>query len=350
MIIQEFSNDQRREYVNTQQRFDGWNDARERLQATRGSIVWHFIKGTEYLVRSSYEKSGVRKQRSLGKRSAETEYAKAEFERRRNEAKRRFKEIDATLQRQVAINRAVGLGRVPLISARIIRALGETGSLGAGIRVVGTNAIYAYEAVAGVMVDPGLTTTGDIDLLFDSRGGLRFVVSPEISERSLLKVLQSVDKTFERTKNTFRAQNSEGFMVDLIKPMRNPPWREKTNQPASIGSDDLVAAEIEGLVWLENAPPFEALAIDERGFPLRIVAADPRAWAVHKHWLSQRADREPIKRRRDAEQAVLVGGLVRDYFPHLRFDADDLKMLPKELVRDAAPLFAPPIDPPRARP
>jgi hypothetical protein len=51
--------------------------------------------------------------------------------------------------RQAAVNRALGLGRVPLMNARIIRALDKSGLLGAGIRVVGTNAIYAYEAIAG---------------------------------------------------------------------------------------------------------------------------------------------------------------------------------------------------------
>ena len=303
-------------------------------------MVWLTSKGGEYLARSYYEKSGVRKQRSLGPRSDETEALKREFEQSRDDAKRRFGEIDTVLSRQAAVNRALALGRVPLTSARIIRAIDTIGALGAGIRVVGTNALYAYEAVAGVMVDSGLTTTADIDLLFDSRGGLRFVVSEEISERSLMTVLRSVDKSFERSRQSFRAQNAEGYMVDLIKPMRNPPWKPDTAQLCDDRQDDLVASEIEGLVWLENAPTFEAIAIDERGFPLRIVAADPRVWAAHKHWISMRPDREPIKRRRDAEQAIVVGGIVRDYLVQLPFDQSELKMLPKDVAADAAGLFA----------
>lgn len=302
-------------------------------------MVWQESKGTEYLARSYYDKAGIRRQTSLGPRSPQTEGVKRDFETGREAANAQFKEIDAALTRQGAVNRALGLGRVPLTGARIIRSLDDVGLLGAGVRVIGTNAIYAYEAAAGVMVDPGITTTGDIDLLFDSRRELRFVVSDDVNERSLIKVLRQLDKTFERTANLYRAQNSQGYLVDLIKPLRNPPWGKDALQIGDNSPGDLAAAEIEGLVWLENAPAFESVVIDERGMPLRIVTADPRIWAIHKHWLAKRPDRNPLKRRRDAEQAVAVAGLVRDYLTHLPFNPDELRSLPKEVVADAAPLF-----------
>lgn len=336
--MQEFNGDQRREYVNTQQRYAVWRDAKSRLNDLRGSMVWQTVNGADYLARSSYDKQGTRKQSSLGPRSTKTEAMKRDFESARVEAKERYKQIDTTMDRQAAVNRALGLGRVPLLGARIIRAIDGIGALGTGLRIVGTNALYAYEAAAGVMVDPGLTTTGDIDLLFDSRGGLRFIVSEDVSERSLLAALRNVDKSFERSRQAFRAQNADGYLVDLIKPMRAHPSKPDSTQ---IGRDaaDLVASEIEGLVWLENAPTFEAMAIDERGYPLNIAAVDPRVWAIHKHWISKRLDREPVKKRRDAEQAKVAGAIVAGHFPHLPFDTDALRMLPIGVVADAAPLF-----------
>jgi hypothetical protein len=210
MNINELNNDQRREFVNTRQRFETWRDVHSRLKASRGSMVWIESKGNTYLAHSSYEKSGLRKQRSLGPRSAETEKIKSGFERGRDEIQQRRKEIDLVMDRQAAINRAVGLGRVPLIGARIIRAVERTETLGAGLRVVGTNAIFAYEATAGVTVDPGLTATGDLDFLMDTRGGLRFVVSDDVPDKTLLSVLKTVDKSFERTIHSYRAQNSQG--------------------------------------------------------------------------------------------------------------------------------------------
>jgi hypothetical protein len=338
MEFQELNNDQRREAVNTQQRYAAYREAKSRADGYRGSMVWTETKGHEYLVRSYYDKTGLRRQSSLGLRSPETEKTKAEYERGRMEAERRLKEMKAVIARQAAINRAVGLARVPLLGARIVRELDQTGTLGSGIRVLGTNAIYAYEAAAGVRIDPGLTTTEDIDLLFDSRGGLTFVATEDVSEQSLLQVLRKVDRSFEKSSHTFRAANRDGYLVDLIKPMRSPPWKAEAEM---IGRDpdDLLAAQIEGLAWHESAPSFEAVAIDEKGEPLRIIATDPRVWAVHKLWLSKRKDREPLKRRRDEAQARVVAHLVVEYMPHLRFAPEDLRMLPKDVVEDAAPLF-----------
>lgn len=339
MEFQELNSDQRREVVNSQQRYAAFREAASRVESYRGSMVWIETKGHDYLVRSDYDKTGIRRQRSLGPRSQETEKIKLEYDRGRAEAEQRLKNMKDVINRQSAVNRALGLGRVPLLGAKIIRALEATRMLGSGIRVLGTNAIYAYEAAAGVWIDPGLTTTEDIDLLFDSRGGLTFVATEDVSQRSLLQVLRRVDRSFEKSKQTFRAINAEGYLVDLIKPMRNPPWE---SGPEMIGADpdDLLAAEIEGLGWHESAPSFEAVALDEKGQPLRIVATDPRVWAAHKLWLSKRQDRDRIKRQRDAAQAHTIALLVTRYMPQLPYAMEQLRMLPKSVFQDAACLFA----------
>jgi hypothetical protein len=334
----EFNSDQRREAINTRQRFEAWRDAFSRHQACRGSMIWSQTKGHTYLIRAAYDKHGHRRQSSLGLRSPQTEKIKAEFERARAEAEERVKLLQPVLARQAGINRVLGLGRVPLIGARIIRSLDAHGLLGAGIRVLGTNAIYAYEAAAGVRIDSGLTTTEDVDLLLDSRVGMSFIATDDIEEASLLRILQRVDKSFERSRQDFRAVNKAGYLVDLIKPLRNPPW---TIESAKVGNDpdDLAAVEIAGLSWHESAPAFEAIAIDERGEPLRIVTSDPRIFVAHKYWLSKRADREAIRRRRDGEQAKAIATLIATHMPHLAFEWEALRMLPKELVEEVKPLF-----------
>jgi hypothetical protein len=338
MIFQELNNDQRREKVNSDQRFVAWREAKSRAESYRGSLVWQEVKGEQYLVRSYYDAAGNRRQKSEGRRSPETERKKADWERARQEAKDRFASVREIMARQAAINRAVKLGRVPLVGARIMRALNDAGLLGNGIRIVGTNAIYAYEAVAGVMVDPDITTTLDIDLLLDARMSLRITTGDNVAEPALIDLLRKVDKSFERTSQTFRAVNRDGYLVDLIKPQRNPPW---LNERVQIGSaeDELAAVPINGLAWHESAPPFEATAIDEKGGPVRIVASDPRVFAAHKLWMSQQPDRDPVKRHRDAAQARAVAQIVSRYLQHLPFDSNDMRMLPRELFEGAKPLF-----------
>jgi hypothetical protein len=340
VVFQELNGDQRRESVNTQQRFAAYREAEARNNGYRGSMGWKKIQGRDYLVRSYYAKSGVRRQTSLGLRSKETEATKLEYDRGRKDAQSRLKDLQAVIARQSAINRAIGLGRVPLAGAKIIRSLDQAGMLGSGIRVLGTNAIYAYEAATGVHIDPGLTATEDIDLLFDARQSLSFIADEDVSQPSLLRLLKTTDAGFRRSSSRkFQAANRDGYLVDLIKPLRDPPW---TKEKESVGADkeDLLAAEIEGLSWHESAPSFEAVAIDERGEPCRIVTTDPRVWAAHKLWLSKRKDREPAKKRNDAAQARAIGQLVAKYMPHLSYVADELRMLPRQVFDEAKPLFA----------
>lgn len=336
--FQELDNDQRRERVNTQQRYAAWRDATVRARSYRGSLVWHEMKGEVYLVRSYYDASGNRRQKSEGKRGSGTETLKAEWDQGRAEAAERLKSIRDAVTRQSAINRAIGLARVPLVGARIIRAIDDAGLLGNGIRIVGTNAIYAYEAAAGVMVDPGITTTQDIDLLMDARRRLRIAASEAIPERTLIALLKQVDKSFERTAQSFRAGNKEGYLVDLIRPLRAPPWQQERERIGEAGGE-LSSAAIDGLAWLESAPAFETVVTDERGGPLRIVTTDPRVFAAHKLWISRRPDRDPVKRRRDEAQAAVVGQIVARYLTNLPYGADELRMPPREVFDAARPLF-----------
>ncbi len=342
MEIQELNNDQRREAVNSRQRYDAWRSARAKLDQFKGSMVWTSDKGGQYLVRSAYDpKSGLRRQKSLGPRSPKTEKLKAQFEDGRQSTKGRLAELEELLDRQASINRAVGLGRMPLIAAKIVRALDASGFLGKGIRIVGTNAIYAYEATAGVLVEAGLTSTEDIDLLFDARQQIGLAASMPLSERNLMRILRRIDRSFERDQNTFRAVNRDGYLVDLIKPAAVPPWKDEADNVSGDAGEDLAAAGIEGLDWLQNCPPFEAVAIDERGMPLRLAVPDPRAFAIHKLWVSERPDRSALKRQRDREQAQAVGQIVARHLTHLPYEHRELASIPVAVFKKAEHLFDP---------
>ena len=75
------------------------------------------------------------------------------------------------------------------------------------------------------------------------------------------------------------------------------------------------------------------------GRPLLISCVDPRAFALHKFWVSKQPDRSSLSRSRDAEQAKAVAALSTDYFG-MKFNAKELTDLPLELVRDAKQLLA----------
>jgi hypothetical protein len=68
------------------------------------------------------------------------------------------------------------------------------------------------------------------------------------------------------------------------------------------------------------SPLNKTVAIAEDGWPVSIHAPDPRAFALHKAWLSQKADRSAIKRPRDLAQAKIIATTVREYLPYLSFE------------------------------
>lgn len=324
--------DQARQIADIGQVYATLHEGRDRLLAHyRGTMRWKTIKGRPYL----YRRVG-RKDTSLGPRSAETEAAKVAFDTGQASARAIVDAARRRLEEMAPVNRALGLGRVPQIAARILRKLDDERLLGGAVSIVGTNALYCYEAMAGGHFTSDLTATADIDLLFDSRARLQ-IVSEDFPVSGLVGLIQSLDHSFQKLPNGFRMVNRDNYLVDLIAPMPKhvvhaPPPR------LSDGPDDLVAAEILGLQWLVNGPKVSAVAVDARGLPVPMACIDPRHYALHKLWLSEREDRAAVQRQRDRAQAKAVAALIAAHLPSLRFEDRALEALPKALRDRAAEL------------
>jgi hypothetical protein len=332
MDLAEFNPDQRRRLVDATQVFEAWREAdREFRHSYRGSMRWKTINGTPYLYRT-FGKIG----NSLGPRSPELETVKANYTEQRARLRRRLTALETRLKDMARLNRAFNLGRVPVIAARILRKLDQEGLLGKHLFVVGTNALYAYEAAAGVLFETGLTATEDVDLLWDVRRHLSLALI-DTRKEGVLGLLRQVDRSFKARASRFRATNDEGYYVDLIRPLTKT---ELAKSPPKLGEadEDLEAAGILGLEWLVHAPKFERVAIGADGMPLWMSCIDPRAFALHKLWLSKQPDREPVKRRRDLEQAMAVAHVAKDFLD-LKFGGKDLSALPFELVKEAGSIL-----------
>jgi hypothetical protein len=123
-------------------------------------------------------------------------------------------------------------------------------------------------------------------------------------------------------------------MVDLIKP--EPKSLQLKEKRQMGGTEDLMAAEIKNLQWLVSAPRFEQVVIGEDGYPAAMIVPDPRAFAIHKLWVSEQKNREDVKKKRDRSQARAVCKLIQGYLPEFQFRRDELRMFPKDIVSDAA--------------
>ncbi len=209
-----------------------------------------------------------------------------------------------------------------------MRKLDREGLLGHHLFVAGTHALYGYEARSGVLFDSDLTATTDIDFLWDARRRFTFLTHG-INERGVIGLLKQVDPSFKKTR-TYRAENDDPYLVEIIRPERRDE-AFRPNPKLTQAEEDLEPAAIEGLNWLLNAPKFEEIVIGEDGAPLFMSCIDPRAFALHKLWLSKRDSREGLKRRRDAAQAAAVAA-VAVQFMGLKFDKGVLAGLSKQLT------------------
>ena len=335
MPLKDLNGNQRRQLIDTQQVFETWRAAHvERNRRFIGSMRWANRNGAEYLLRKikSHETS-------LGPKSPETEAAYNSFIRGREENTARLSKLKSRLDEFAPINRAMGIGRMPAIAAQVLRKCDDAGLLGEQLYVVGTNALFAYEALSGAFIESDLVTSGDIDLLYDARRSLSVAVR-DARKNGLIGVLKEADKSFALFRpRGYRAANNDGYMVDLIRPEPKDVFRDRPPSAITNLPDDMEGAPVIGLTWLINAPKIEAVVIDEKGYPARVVAVDPRVFALHKAWLSARDDREPLKRRRDIDQAKAAAEMATRYL-RLPFEPEPLSALPAAL-RKLIPTIAP---------
>lgn len=326
---------QSREFIDSAQAFETLMATQMKRASYAGGMHWKTVGESDYLYKT---KGGRGAARSLGPRSEETERIYAEFQRGKATSEERYKGLLAAVQERARFCKAARINRVPGVVTAVLREIELAGLLGGRLYVVGTNALYAYEAAAACQFDTSLLATADMDLLWDSRAKLD-VVDARGRMRGLMDVLRKADRSFEAIrKDGFRAANKEGYLIDLIQPARSPPWRGQESRMSP--SDELVAAEISGLDWLESSPRFAHVVIGDDGIPATMITVDPRAFAVHKLWLSQQTSREAVKRDRDRLQALAVAKLVAERLPHLPFERRQFKAFPQEVVEAARPQLA----------
>ena len=239
-------------------------------------MAWKVRDGREYL----YRRDG-RVEKSLGPRSPATEEIERVFAAGKALAEERANGLRQTLRGMARVNRAMGLGRVPSLVGRILRRLDEAGILGEQVCVVGTNALFAYEARAEIRFQSDLLATADIDIALDARRNL--ALAGRAMPEGLLGLLRKIDASFAPiTAGHFSAVNRDGLMVDLITPEPKLPMRAVPRRQRRLGAediaavDDVEAAEVPRLEMIVDAPRFTTVAVAEDGLPVWIAAADGR--------------------------------------------------------------------------
>lgn len=330
-MFQPLNNNQRRSLVDASQNYEALRQTRQQQMRFNGTMRWKKSNGNHYLF---HGKGGAGLGRSLGRRNAETEAIKAKFDEQKATHKQRLASLEQSQRGLARYIIADQLGRLDKTPAQALRALAALNADTANPHfcLVGTHALYAYELMAAGLFEAPLLASLDIDLLFDAKQSLR--LATQAPADSVIALLQKADPTFQRLENSpFRAVNVEGFMVDLIAPPAKPPG---TNNPKLTGQNgDLEPVEIGSMEWLVSAPKVHQIVYGRDGFPVSVWVPDPRVFALHKWHISQLADRDPVKKGRDASQAQALISVIQNHMPAYPFNDKQLQMLPAKLRQSA---------------
>jgi len=293
-----------RQYIDSNTVFQEW--LRVRAQAGKYSGGMYFKKqgDYEYLVKTNLRN----RQQRIGPRSLETENIHATFHAAKDQVQTRLDAISQELKTCERLNKAVQVGRVPNTVVDILQKLQALG-LHEHFVVVGTHALYAYEAAASVRMVASALATQDIDLLWDARKRVRFVADMDQLGLSMLDILQQVDKSFERKEGQNEtAINAQGFEVDFLRrqAMDGDP------HPFRLSADegDLWPVQALRAHVLTSAPVFEQMVVASTGRMALMRTVAPVDFVAFKKWLALQTQRDAGKRRRDATQAEMVQGLL----------------------------------------
>lgn len=340
--------------ANLAQYYDAWLEAARASSALDFVFQWKRITSGqveyEYLYRMTDSGKG------LGKSLMRRGDAAVELQQTHARLKAHWRALEETryarLTQEARQYRALRLGVVSSPAARILQMLDIHGALGTQFMVVGTNALPAYEIEAGERFAASVDSTEDFDMAWIG-GTLQLSAAQAVAPHThyarllelpddapllpllnespddLLGLLKRVDSTY--TKNTergFQARNAKGYEVELLlsKTLAAAYPRRSRLAPVALPEQD----------WLLLGKPVAHVITGLDATPARVVAPDPRYFALQKLWLSKQAKRKTEKRPKDARQAQLVLDAVARSLPHYPLDDAFASSLPGEL----APLLA----------
>lgn len=302
--------DQRRMSIELDDLYEGWREDAQTLSA--GRLRWKERSGHDYLCLLF---PGTTTGKGMGPRSPHTEALYAQGQ----ETEAREAE---TWKRLLVKGRLFKASKLPTIhdfAAKALRELDIRGLLGEHVRVIGSTALVAYEIEAGVRFSKDLLATDDFDLAWVSDAS-----ATHPPQEGLLAALKASDSywTISQEKS-FQLRNRSGEMIDVVV------------APALYASypkhEPIRALPTQGQEYLLGGMPVSHVVVDSNGKPARVVAPDPRLFALHKLYLSKLPTRG-VKAQKDAAQGRALLAAITQHLPHYPLDAEFVRSLPVALA------------------
>ncbi len=310
-----FSDEQARCLINLDQHYRVWIEAERILADLPYDLRRKEVAGRSYLY-EIYDRSG--NGRSLGPWSPENEARFSAYHARKTETKARRDASRPVLDETARLCRAL---RVPMLSdaaGAILREADRRRLLGSHLLVVGTNAMVAYAVEAGGFIREAPDETQDFDMAWSA-------LEAERDGEVVWKMLKAVDKTFTiNTERTFQARNAKAYEVEILVAPSRASTMSALDRPKPVALPEQE--------WLLNGRRVDRVVVCRDSAPARIVAPDPRWFALQKLWLSRQGKRDSLKRLKDQKQGMALLDAVYVAMPQYPLDEKFGADLPAELA------------------
>jgi len=315
MPVKPFSDEQSRAIVNMESAYEALLDARRERSRLPYGMAWKSSNGADYLARL-IDRAG--NATGLGRRSPETEAIYSDFQAQVSALSDRIKGATSALAEACAVCHALRTPMLPAEAAKALREIDRAGLLGDGVMVIGTNALLAYAPEASGFLSDAPGETKDFDLTWVG-------ASPEEQPLSTLwKALKAADSTYTvNSEREFQARNAAAYEIELLAaPSRMSSFpRRDFPRPLETPSQE----------WLLLGRPVAHVVLARDRTAARIVAPDPRFFALHKLWLAERPDRNPLKRDKDTRQGMALMSAIIERMPQFPLNQKFEAILPGEL-------------------
>ncbi|MBC9033702.1 hypothetical protein IAG41_15005 [Sphingomonas sp. JC676] len=310
-----FSDEQLRTLVNLRQRYEVWIAAERALAGLPYDLRRKEVKGHAYLYQI-FDRGGNGK--SLGPWSDELAARLKTYRAAKADAQARRDASRGPLDETARLARALRLPMIASEAGPILREADRRGLLDGALLVVGTNAVAAYSIAANALIRDLPDETADFDLAW-------IETEARHDEQVLWQLLKAVDSTFTvNTERTFQARNAKAYEVEVLVAPSRADTMARTDRPRPV---PLPEQE-----WLLAGTPVDQVLTCRDGSPARIVAPDPRWFALQKLWMSEQSKRNGLKRGKDLKQGMLLLDAVALAMPHYPLDEAFERTLPGELA------------------
>lgn len=314
MNFQPFSDEQARVIVNLDQAYQVWMGALRALNGMPYNMRIKEVSGREYLYEVTDRRGSMKSKGPIdSEKQAEFEQYKAE----KAELRERLAGSKETLKEQASLYRALRLPVLPAEAGKVLREADRLRFLGEQAMVVGTNALIAYALEANGFIRDAPDTTLDFDMALTG-------VDADDDRPTLRKVLKEADMTYSvNTERSFQARNAKAYEVEIL------------SAPSRIGGqvamDKPRPMPLPEQEWLPNGRRVDRVVGVRAGDAARMIAPDPRWFALQKLWMAQKPERDPQKKPKDRKQGIALLDAVWTAMRHYPVDDAFYAELPDAL-------------------